>query len=93
MKPRNILSLLLGSSLVLPAYAADSFDAASFLHEKCSSCHDQSLYARPDRRVRNRAQLERQVRFCDANVGARLFDEDIEALVDYLDRHYYHFSE
>lgn len=75
------------------ALAAQTFDPARFLAEKCSSCHDERVYTRPDRRVQNRQQLEAQVRRCDANIGTRLFNEDLAALVDHLDRQYYHFGQ
>ena len=70
---------------------AGNFDPAAFLAEHCSRCHDERVYTRPDRRVQNPAQLEAQVRRCDANFGTRLFDEDIATLVKYLDTTYYRF--
>lgn len=73
-------------------HAGQPFDPATFIAKKCSSCHDERVYTRPDRRIQNRRQLEAQVRRCDANIGTRLFDEDLAALVDYLDQQYYHFG-
>jgi len=77
----------------LPALASKDFDAAHFIQTKCSSCHNAQVYTRPDHRMQNRQQLEAQVRRCDANVGTSLFDEDIHAVVDYLDRKYYRFDQ
>ena len=36
-------------------------------------------------------QLLAQVRRCDANLGTRLFDEDMEQVADYLNQAFYHF--
>lgn len=91
MKRFSVLTLLV--LLTGGASAAQSFDPAAFLAEKCSSCHDERVYTRPDRRTQNRQQLEAQVRRCDANIGTRLFNDDLAAVVDYLDRQYYHFGQ
>jgi len=89
VKPIAILALLW--SLAAAATAGEAFDPAAFLAAKCTGCHSDEVYSRPDHRMQNRRQLEAQVRRCDANVGTRLFDDDLQALVDYLDRTYYHF--
>ncbi len=89
-KPIGITLVLL--ALNLPALASEPFDAATFVREKCTACHDDSVYTRPNHRMQNLEQLEKQVRFCDANVDTRLFNEDIEAVTDYLNRQYYHFK-
>lgn len=74
------------------AYAA-KFEAGPFLQNNCTRCHDDSVYKRPDRLVNSLTQLDSRVRMCDANFGTKLFDDDIAAVVDYLNTHYYHFEE
>lgn len=76
----------------LQSTASASFDSHRFLQQKCSSCHNEQVYTRPDRRVQNLAQLDAQVRRCDANLGTRLFDEDISAVVEHLNERYYRFE-
>ena len=71
---------------------ADDFDAERFVQEKCTRCHTDSVYSRPDRRMKSMEQLQAQVRRCDANVGTTLFDEEISAVVKFLDDQYYHFE-
>jgi len=73
----------------LAARAGEGFHAESFHRKNCTGCHDTSVYTRPDRRVNSLPRLESQVRMCDANLGIKLFDDDIEALVDYLNRNFY----
>ncbi len=79
---------------VLPfvAQADEPFHAESFHRQKCTGCHDTSVYTRSNRRVNSLPRLESQVRMCDANLGIKLFDDDLHALVDYLDKNYYKFD-
>lgn len=63
------------------------------LHEaNCISCHDAKVYTRPERKVLDYTQLAAQVRRCDANLGSRLFDEDLAQITDYLNQTYYHYT-
>lgn len=60
------------------------------LHDSnCISCHDAKVYTRVDRKVLDFTQLAAQVRRCDANLGSRLFDEDLAQITDYLNQAYY----
>ncbi len=90
MKP-SFLFLLLFLAPSLMAEEA-SFEAAKFHQSHCTGCHDTSVYTRPDRRVNSLPRLESQVRMCDANLGIKLFDDDIAALVEFLNTHYYKFD-
>jgi len=94
MKKTILLCLGLGVGYSLPTLAetAENIDAKTFVHEKCSGCHDSSVYTRKKRRVASLPQLDAQVRMCDAQLGIKLFDEDINAIVNYLNHNYYHFE-
>ena len=89
-----VLCLGLGFGCALPALAetTENIDPKTFLQEKCSGCHDTSVYTRKQRRVQSLAKLDSQVRMCDAQLGIKLFDEDVTALVNYLNENYYHFD-
>ena len=86
------LFLVIGYSLPALAEAEESIEAKSLVQEKCSNCHDSSIYTRKDRRVDSLSRLNTQVRMCDAQLGTSLFDEDITAIVNYLNDNYYHFD-
>ncbi|MEZ5536097.1 MAG: cytochrome c [Thiolinea sp.] len=58
----------------------------------CISCHDSGVYTREDRKINDFPKLLAQVRRCDANLGSRLFDEEIEQVADYLNQAYYKFG-
>ena len=60
------------------------------LHDaNCISCHDAKVYTRVERKVLDFNQLAAQVKRCDANLGSRLFDEDLAQITDYLNQAYY----
>lgn len=91
---KSILSTALTMSLLgaVTSVFAANFDAGEFVQNSCARCHDDSVYTRPNRRVRSLDRLESQVRMCDANLGTKLFEDDIAAVVDYLNSHYYKFE-
>ncbi|WP_020558073.1 c-type cytochrome [Thiofilum flexile] len=67
--------------------------AGKAIHDKnCISCHDSSVYTRLERRINNYSELLAQVRRCDANLSARLFDEEIQQVTLYLNQTYYQFD-
>lgn len=74
-----------------PALAED-FDPASYLDTTCSRCHGSEVYTREDRRVQSYAGLEAQVARCDANLGTKLFPEELEILTHHLNETYYKFA-
>ncbi len=92
MKTRLSATLIIVVLATMTSANAADFDAGEFLQSQCTRCHDDSVYTRPDRRVDSLKRLESQVRMCDANIGTKLFDDDIAAVVDYLNTHYYRFG-
>ncbi len=63
------------------------------LHDEyeCSNCHTTRIYTRKNRRVTNLNKLGSQVLTCDNELGLGLLDEEIDALVAYLNNEYYKF--
>jgi len=80
---------LLGVSTTV---AAEEFNPAQHLAEKCTSCHTDDFYTRPDRRAKSLGQLKRIVRRCETNLGTGLFDDEIDTLAVYLNDTYYKFQ-
>lgn len=80
------------ATAVKPVSYAVGLDAhpGKTLHDaNCISCHDAKVYTRVERKVLDYTQLAAQVRRCDANLGSRLFDEDLAQITDYLNQAYY----
>ena len=90
---KNIL-LSAASTILLSgaAQATEDFHAKEFHQSNCTGCHDSKVYTRSNRRVDSLPRLESQVRMCDANLGKKLFDDDILSLTRYLNDNYYHFK-
>lgn len=80
---------------VLPAsiLQAAEPDPGKQLHDQhCTQCHGSEVMTRKDRRVNNLQELGAQVRQCDSNLGLKWFDDDIEAVTQYLNQNFYHFN-
>lgn len=80
-----------------PAMADEGADNDMLAHgeqahsEHCVKCHSDSVYTREDRRVKSLDALGKQVRRCRDNLGITWFDEDTDAVVQFLDQKYYRF--
>ncbi|MCB1802008.1 MAG: cytochrome c [Gammaproteobacteria bacterium] len=90
------MNTLIPVAIVLFALSAAAtgadFDAADYHDKSCTRCHDENVYTRQDRRIQSYPKLEAQVARCDANLGTKLFPDDLQQLTDYLNESYYHFS-
>jgi hypothetical protein len=73
------------------AGAADIDNGADLHFEHCTGCHDSGVYTRAERKVHSREQLGRQVRFCRDTIGVTWFDDEVEDVIEYLDKTYYRF--
>jgi len=71
--------------------AADIANGDDLHFENCTGCHDSAVYARENRKVRNLAQLGKQVRFCRDTIGVAWFDDEVDDVIEYLNASYYHF--
>ncbi len=71
--------------------AADVGNGETLHMENCTSCHDDSIYTREDRRVTDLTKLDTQVRFCKNNLALMWFDEEVGDVVFYLNQNYYHY--
>lgn len=78
--------------LYLGSLQAADIDNGDDLHfSNCTGCHDASVYTRDNRRVRSLAQLGTQVRFCKDTLELTWFDDEVEDVIGYLNKTYYHF--
>lgn len=96
---KPLLPLLTTALLSTPALA--DIELGRSLHqENCIACHASrfgnngaDIYTRADRRVTDFDALLTQVNRCKANLGLRWFDDEVEAVADYLNATYYKFEQ
>lgn len=101
---KTILLLILNGFLVnatfLPiAAAAEKIDGQALHDTHCISCHaaqyaedPDQMYTRKDRTVKDYSTLKNRVSLCVNNQGIAWFDEEIAAVVDYLNSEFYHYE-
>ena len=85
----------------LPAFAAgDPVEGKKLVEEhKCETCHHnktygdaKAVYLRKDRHVTSLQKLRTQVSFCNTELNLKLFPDDEEHIVAYLNQAYYKFK-
>lgn len=78
--------------LFLTTNAQASPENGGNLHqESCVKCHSTNVYTRNNTRVKDLPGLGKQVRFCKNNLGITWFTEDVDDVVQYLNKNYYKF--
>ncbi|UOG93700.1 MAG: hypothetical protein L3K52_08225 [Candidatus Thiothrix sulfatifontis] len=74
-----------------PVVAAGGHPGQAIHDANCIGCHDSGVYTRADRKMTDLTMLAGQVRRCDANLGTKLFDEDLDNVTAFLNETYYKF--
>lgn len=87
----NIRQMIAILTVVMSTSAQASPDMQTLLKKQCSSCHDDSLYTRADRKVQSLAGLQQQLKRCNHVIGSQLDDETLQRLTNYLNQKYYRF--
>ena len=85
----TVLSLATTPGLL---FAQSELDGKKLHDEYCVSCHTPEIYTRKDRIVKNYRQLEERVRQCELSNELMWFDEEINAVITYLNNSFYHFD-
>lgn len=86
-----IFKFILLISLPFMANAQDYKNGEQLHAEQCVKCHDDSVYTRANRRVKTLQKLNAQVHFCKNNIGIQWFDDEVNDVVEFLNKKYYHF--
>ncbi|MDH3221451.1 MAG: cytochrome c [Gammaproteobacteria bacterium] len=87
-----IVVLIVLTGCAMPAYAADIENGDELHFEHCTGCHDSVVYTRENRNVHTYQRLGTQVRFCKDSLGLTWFDDEVEDVIEFLNRKYYHFE-
>ncbi len=83
----------------IPAFTADLQAGEELHNENCLDCHGSKMggnpslmYTRNDRRIHDLSGLHQMVQFCETSLGLQWFDEDVENVSAYLNKHFYHLT-
>ena len=77
--------------LALTSANVAAADPAALVQRDCMSCHGNEVYTRKDRMVNSLDALRHQINRCHQATGKNWTPEDVEAVVQYLNRGYYKF--
>ena len=88
---RLFVLLLFTVSCAISANAADLTNGGLLHAEKCTSCHDSEMYTRENKIIQSLPRLGTQVRFCKDNLGVAWFDDEVDDVIGFLNKNYYHF--
>ena len=95
------LAPFLLAGMVFPVLAAgDPAEGKKLVQEhRCETCHHnktygdaKAVYLRKDRHVTSLQKLKTQVSFCNTELNLKLFPDDEEHIVAYLNETYYKFK-
>lgn len=97
--------VLIAATTLLMTYQASAADIrqGKELHDsRCTQCHisimdddngnGNGIYLRKDRFVESLSGLKKQVRQCNKTIGLKWPEDNIQAVVKYLDLQFYKFS-
>jgi hypothetical protein len=87
----KFLILVIFSVYSVQSLATDIFNGEVLHTQNCTGCHDSAVYIRENRKVQTLPKLGTQVRFCKNNLGMTWFDDEVEDVVGFLNKNYYHF--
>ena len=93
--PRLVMVLIAILSLAMAPlllYAQHEFDGKQLHDANCISCHTADIYTRENRIVNNYRQLQERVRQCELANELTWFEEEIDAVITYLNSNFYHFD-
>ena len=83
-----ILCLMLTSQIV----CADIVRGKILQEQSCTTCHDSSVYTRPDRRIKTLDALKERVGRCTKAAGVKWNRQEVLDVVNYLNSSFYHYK-
>lgn len=89
---RARLAIRIASLVLLLASTSLSADEGKVLYEKsCTKCHGTEVFTRDDRGIKSLEELKNRVKQCSLAAESKWTDEEINIVVDYLNKNYYEF--
>jgi cytochrome c2 len=95
-----LLFLAAGTAQAAPFAKGDAGNGEElFAKYECNRCHKDkmggdgsAIFTRPDRIVRNAAQLIPRIKYCSGSIGAQLTAQEEQDLAAYLNQRFYQFK-
>ena len=87
---KRTLMLLCITLFTTSSLAADIKNGKQLQQKNCMSCHDDGMYTREERRIKNLSSLHTQVLRCESTLGLKWFDEEVNDVTTYLNKTFYH---
>lgn len=88
-KSTILLSILILSNTL---YADISDGKEMFNEASCLKCHETTQFKAREEKVNNYKRLHKTVGACAYNNDTGWFDDELDDVVDYLNREFYHFK-
>ena len=85
-----LLTLPLLVAVCSPALAVD---VEAFMAKNCNSCHQDEVYQIQQKGLKDLGDLETQLHHCFSVIGIKVDRETEYALINYLNKKFYHFPE
>jgi len=90
---KYITRFAIGLTVLLPiGVSLADVNAGKIYKDRCTACHGDSVYTRPDRKVSSLEALSAQVNACGHGSGKPLNAEERNAMIHYLNKKYYRFK-
>ncbi|HEX6003301.1 MAG TPA: cytochrome c [Burkholderiales bacterium] len=88
-----ISALVVAASVSGYARAAGNADRGAALHESCLGCHGTEVYAPPAAKVKSASALKKEVERWNDRYNPKFSKQEVEDLIAYLNRDFYHFAQ
>jgi len=89
---RTRLAIRITSLVLLLASNSLFADKGKILYEKsCTKCHGTDVFTRDDRGIKSLEGLRNRVKQCSLAAESKWVDEELNIVVDYLNKNYYKF--
>ena len=87
-----LTSAAITTAVLSPLAHAQDDESGKGLHDaNCVACHGSEVYSRDDHRVTSMEALNTQVARCENNLNLQWFEDQRDAVRNYLNDSYYHF--
>jgi len=95
LKPQinGILFFALALIISVKTHASNPEQGNQLHQQNCTQCHTSEVYTRTQRLVNNLQELKLRVQQCEIAAELAWFEEEVDAVINYLNTNFYRFIE